>query len=57
MNVDVRPERMMGLAVMPAADAPRRRREPRPRGLQEGERDGKRPGPAMAAAGYFPPAL
>jgi hypothetical protein len=24
-------------------------------GLLEGDRDGKRPGPAMAAAGYFPP--
>jgi hypothetical protein len=31
MNLDVRPERMMGLAVTPAADAARAGTEPRPR--------------------------
>jgi hypothetical protein len=40
---------------MPAVDAARAG-ESRALGLQEGDRDGKRPGPAMAAAGYFPSA-
>ena len=45
----------LSMSTWSVAARPTCRREPRPR-PSRGRSDGKRPGPAMAAPGYFPPA-